>query len=256
MAWPRRSSARPSARELEIIDATCPLVAKVHLQVQRFVRQGRAVVLIGHAGHDEVVGTVGKVDAAGPRRREPRRHRTRCRCAARSAVAYVTQTTLSVDDTRELIAALARRYPDLQGPGTRRHLLRDAQPAAGGEADRRRRRPDARGRCRATAPTRTGCRKWRRSAVRRRTWSTMPMRSMPAGCGRAARRRDRRAPRRPSTWWRGSCGACARLGASATVEVGNLRENVTFRLPAAVLRRRPLRAVDPVAAPPAFAGTL
>ena len=96
------------ARGLEIIDATCPLVAKVHLQVQRFVRQGRAVVLIGHAGHDEVVGTVGKVDqpvhviaSLADIERLP--------MAAQSAVAYVTQTTLSVDDTRELIAALARR---------------------------------------------------------------------------------------------------------------------------------------------------
>jgi 4-hydroxy-3-methylbut-2-enyl diphosphate reductase len=103
------------SRALEIIDATCPLVAKVHLQVQRFARQGYDVVLIGHAGHDEVVGTVGMVE-------QPVRvvaslaDVARLPMAPGARVAYVTQTTLSVDDTRDLIAALAERFPGLVGP--------------------------------------------------------------------------------------------------------------------------------------------
>jgi 4-hydroxy-3-methylbut-2-enyl diphosphate reductase len=102
-------------RTLEVIDATCPLVAKVHQQVRRFVRQGYMVVLLGHAGHDEVVGTVGKVDV-------PVRvvgsvaEIDQLPMPTGSRVAYVTQTTLSMDDTRDLIAALERRYPGVQGP--------------------------------------------------------------------------------------------------------------------------------------------
>jgi 4-hydroxy-3-methylbut-2-enyl diphosphate reductase len=108
------ASAR--ARSLRVIDATCPLVSKVHLQAQRYSKRGHAIVVVGHAGHEEVEGTRGSVDgpvhvvgtldeiAALP-------------MPAGTPVAYVTQTTLSVDDTRELIAALEARYPDIVGPG-------------------------------------------------------------------------------------------------------------------------------------------
>jgi 4-hydroxy-3-methylbut-2-enyl diphosphate reductase len=105
------------ARSLTVLDATCPLVSKVHSQGRRYVRAGRALVLIGHAGHPEVEGTIGQIDApvhligsAGEvaslpfDRDEP--------------IAYITQTTLSVDDTRSVIAALNARFSDVAGPET------------------------------------------------------------------------------------------------------------------------------------------
>ena len=104
-------------RGLQILDATCPLVAKVHLQARRFVAEGRTLVLIGHAGHAEVEGTIGQVSetvflvqtAADVEK---------LGIAADTPVAYVTQTTLSVEDTRATIEALKRRFPNLAGPET------------------------------------------------------------------------------------------------------------------------------------------
>ncbi|MFO0335353.1 MAG: 4-hydroxy-3-methylbut-2-enyl diphosphate reductase, partial [Pseudomonadota bacterium] len=107
--------AEAARRRLRVIDATCPLVSKVHQQVQRYARAGRHVVLIGHAEHEEVVGTAGSVDVpvhvvgtAAEVERLP--------AWSGEPVAYVTQTTLSVDDTRGIIAALERRYPGIAGP--------------------------------------------------------------------------------------------------------------------------------------------
>ena len=106
-----------AARGLPVIDATCPLVTKVHIQGRRYAGQGRTIVLIGHEGHAEVEGTIGQVGvpvhlvsseaevAALP-------------IDAHAPVAYITQTTLSVDDTRGIIAALEARFTDLAGPAT------------------------------------------------------------------------------------------------------------------------------------------
>ncbi|MCU0925462.1 MAG: 4-hydroxy-3-methylbut-2-enyl diphosphate reductase [Hydrogenophaga sp.] len=100
---------------LHAVDATCPLVAKVHQQAQRFARQGRSLVMIGHAGHEEVVGTMGQVDV-------PVHLISRVAdvaaldLPAQAPLAYVTQTTLSLEDTRELIAALQARFPHIVGP--------------------------------------------------------------------------------------------------------------------------------------------
>jgi 4-hydroxy-3-methylbut-2-enyl diphosphate reductase len=103
-------------RHLQVIDATCPLVTKVHLQAERYSQRGYTIIVVGHAGHEEVEGTRGSVSGtvhvvgtveeieALP-------------VAASTPVAYVTQTTLSLDDTRELIAALRDRFPDIVGPG-------------------------------------------------------------------------------------------------------------------------------------------
>jgi len=104
-----------SSRGLPVLDATCPLVSKVHSQGKRYVGNGRTLILIGHAGHPEVEGTMGQVGAPvhlvqsegdveglGIERETP--------------VAYVTQTTLSIDDTRNIIAALKRRFTDIVGP--------------------------------------------------------------------------------------------------------------------------------------------
>ena len=103
------------SRGLQVLDATCPLVAKVHRQGKRYVAEGRLLILVGHKGHPEVEGTMGQmprpvllvqteedVDALDLPRDTP--------------LAYVTQTTLSVDDTRNVIAALSRRFDDIVGP--------------------------------------------------------------------------------------------------------------------------------------------
>jgi 4-hydroxy-3-methylbut-2-enyl diphosphate reductase len=103
------------ARGLRVLDATCPLVAKVHGQGKRYVSQGRTVILIGHAGHPEVEGTMGQIP--GPVLLVQKEQDVdRLELAPDTPVAYVTQTTLSVDDTRSVIAALKRRFTNIVGP--------------------------------------------------------------------------------------------------------------------------------------------
>ncbi|WP_157220333.1 4-hydroxy-3-methylbut-2-enyl diphosphate reductase [Flavisphingomonas formosensis] len=104
-----------AARGLPVLDATCPLVTKVHVQGRRYARMGRTVILIGHEGHAEVIGTMGQIDA-------PIHLVSTIEDVAAldlpsdTPIAYVTQTTLSVDDTRGLIAALGARFSDVLGP--------------------------------------------------------------------------------------------------------------------------------------------
>ena len=104
-------------RRLQVIDATCPLVTKVHLQAQRYARQGHAIIVIGHAGHEEVVGTMGRVEGEVHLVSEAAQVAA-LPIAAGAPVAYVTQTTLSLDDTRGIIAALKARFPQIVGPET------------------------------------------------------------------------------------------------------------------------------------------
>jgi 4-hydroxy-3-methylbut-2-enyl diphosphate reductase len=107
-----------AARNIPVIDATCPLVTKVHNQGKRYIGQGRTLILIGHAGHPEVEGTMGQV--SGPVFLVQNENDVETLDIATDApVAYVTQTTLSVDDTRGIIAALQRRFTDIVGPETR-----------------------------------------------------------------------------------------------------------------------------------------
>ena len=104
-----------ASRELNVIDATCPLVTKVHLEAKRFAREGKTILLIGHEGHEEVIGTsgeapehiilVGSPDEA-----------TTVRIDDPSNVAYLSQTTLSVDETNEVIDVLRERFPAIQAP--------------------------------------------------------------------------------------------------------------------------------------------
>ncbi len=105
-------------RDLPVIDATCPLVAKVHNEGRRYANQGREIVLVGHAGHAEVEGTIGQIngtvhlvqtaaDVEKLRVRDPEK------------LAYITQTTLSVDDTRGIITALKAKFPAIVGPDVR-----------------------------------------------------------------------------------------------------------------------------------------
>lgn len=105
-------------RGLEVIDATCPLVAKVHMEGQRYAGNGHEVILIGHHGHPEVIGTLGQID--GPAHLVGNVVEvSQLNVADPSKLAYVTQTTLSVDDTRDIIAALKQRYPSIKGPDVR-----------------------------------------------------------------------------------------------------------------------------------------
>ena len=112
-----RNEAR--GRGLKVFDATCPLVTKVHIEVSRHARAGRNVVMIGHAGHPEVEGTLGQWDgSAGGRMllvEAPEDVPTLSLDESRE-LAYVTQTTLSVDDTQSIIDALRQRFPNIIGP--------------------------------------------------------------------------------------------------------------------------------------------
>jgi 4-hydroxy-3-methylbut-2-enyl diphosphate reductase len=102
-------------RNLKVIDATCPLVTRVHLQAQRYSRSGFEVILIGHPGHPEVEGTRGRIE--GPVYVISRSSEVKnLQVKNPDRLAYVTQTTLSLDDTREVIDALERRFPTIQGP--------------------------------------------------------------------------------------------------------------------------------------------
>jgi 4-hydroxy-3-methylbut-2-enyl diphosphate reductase len=105
-------------RALLVLNATCPLVTKVHNQGKRYVAQGRVVILIGHAGHPEVEGTMGQISAPVVLVQSEAEVDT-LDIPADTPVAYITQTTLSVDDTRGIIAALQRRFSDIVGPETR-----------------------------------------------------------------------------------------------------------------------------------------
>jgi 4-hydroxy-3-methylbut-2-enyl diphosphate reductase len=105
------------ARALPVLDATCPLVSKVHSQGKRYVSRGRSLILIGHAGHPEVEGTMGQVDA--PVALVSTEADVQALAfPTDTPLAYVTQTTLSVDDTKSVIAALKRRFSDITGPDT------------------------------------------------------------------------------------------------------------------------------------------
>src|SRR4051794_7742693 len=107
--------ANAAARQLNTIDATCPLVTKVHVQAKRYAADGYTVLLIGHAGHEEVVGTMGEAPES-IELVESVEDVARLPFAAHSRLAYVTQTTLSVDETSAIIAALRARYPQIHAP--------------------------------------------------------------------------------------------------------------------------------------------
>jgi 4-hydroxy-3-methylbut-2-enyl diphosphate reductase len=104
-------------RGLPTLDATCPLVSKVHAQGKRYVSQGRNLVLIGHAGHPEVEGTMGQVGAP-VHLVSTEQDVADLDLSDDAPLAYVTQTTLSIDDTRQVIAALKSRFTDIVGPET------------------------------------------------------------------------------------------------------------------------------------------
>lgn len=116
---PAAVEAEAARRGLAVFDATCPLVTKVHMEVGRFAREAREVILIGHAGHPEVEGTMGRFDARHGGRIvlvESIADVARLQITAPERLAFVTQTTLSVDDTAAIVQALRERFPTLQAP--------------------------------------------------------------------------------------------------------------------------------------------
>jgi 4-hydroxy-3-methylbut-2-en-1-yl diphosphate reductase len=113
---PKSVPATARAREMLYLDATCPLVSKVHVEAERHHAAGRHIVLIGHAGHPEVVGTMGQLPADAISLVETVADAEAFQRPGDASLAYATQTTLSVDDTVEILATLKRRFPELPDP--------------------------------------------------------------------------------------------------------------------------------------------
>ena len=135
---------RSKERKLKVIDATCPLVTKVHVEAVKFAKQGYSLVLIGHRDHDEIEGTLGEApdvtqvvsnveEVQSLVVPDPER------------VAYLTQTTLSLDEARDIITALKERFPEDRRAAFAGHLLCDREPPGGGQECSPRGRPGAGG---------------------------------------------------------------------------------------------------------------
>ena len=113
---PKSVPADAKARNMFFLDATCPLVSKVHVEASRHFEEGHEIVLIGHAGHPEVIGTMGQLPAGAVTLIETVEDANAFTPKNPETLAFVTQTTLSVDDTREIVAALRARFPAINGP--------------------------------------------------------------------------------------------------------------------------------------------
>jgi 4-hydroxy-3-methylbut-2-enyl diphosphate reductase len=109
---------RAGERGLPVLDATCPLVSKVHIEGQRYANQGREIILIGHAGHPEIEGTMGRITGKVHLISHPEEV-AKLNVSDPDKLAFITQTTLSVDDTRAVIEALKARFPLIVGPDTK-----------------------------------------------------------------------------------------------------------------------------------------
>ena len=113
---PKAVPAAASLRGLDWLDATCPLVSRVHRQAERHIEAGRHIVFIGHRGHPEVIGTFGQVPDGAITLVETVGDVSALTFPAATPLAFLTQTTLSVDDTAEIVAALRARFPEIAGP--------------------------------------------------------------------------------------------------------------------------------------------
>lgn len=113
---PKSVPAEAARREMVYVDATCPLVSKVHIEAERHHDSGLQIVMIGHAGHPETIGTMGQLPAGAVLLVETEEDVPKLEVQDETALAYVTQTTLSVDDTKGIVAALVARFPNIRGP--------------------------------------------------------------------------------------------------------------------------------------------
>jgi len=115
---PKSVPAEAKRRNMIYLDATCPLVTKVHVDAQRHRKENRTVILIGHAGHPEVIGTLGQLPEGEVKLVENVAQAERIEVDDPDRLSFVTQTTLSVDDTADIVAALKRRFPNIEEPRT------------------------------------------------------------------------------------------------------------------------------------------
>ncbi len=113
---PKAVPAKAEARGLNYLDATCPLVSKVHRQAERLIEHGRHILFVGHAGHPEVIGTFGQVPEGRMTLVETAADAETIQLAEPESLAFLTQTTLSVDDTAEIVGILRRRFPSITMP--------------------------------------------------------------------------------------------------------------------------------------------
>src|SRR5687767_10778566 len=113
---PKAVPSEAARRSLTFVDATCPLVSKVHRQAERLIEDGRHILFIGHTGHPEVIGTFGQVPEGSMTLIETLEDAEQVDFPDSSSLAFLTQTTLSVDDTAEIVAALKRRFPEIRAP--------------------------------------------------------------------------------------------------------------------------------------------
>ena len=117
------------------IDATCPLVTKVHVEAVKFAREGYSLILIGHRDHDEVIGTLGEAPTVTQVVGSPSEVDSVI-VPDPNRVAYLTQTTLSLDETRDIIAALRKKFPNIKGPAAQDICYATREPPSSGEARR------------------------------------------------------------------------------------------------------------------------
>ncbi|KRS14017.1 4-hydroxy-3-methylbut-2-enyl diphosphate reductase [Roseovarius atlanticus] len=113
---PKSVPAEAASREMLYVDATCPLVSKVHIEAERHAANGLQIIMIGHAGHPETVGTMGQLPPGDVLLVETPEDVAKVEVRDPSRLAFVTQTTLSVDDTADIVTALQTRFPDITGP--------------------------------------------------------------------------------------------------------------------------------------------
>lgn len=227
--------ARARARALQVIDATCPLVAKVHLQARRYVQLGHTLIVIGHHGHEEVEGTLGAVEGPVHLVMTPADvHELVLPADARPA--YVTQTTLSLDDTRLTIQALQRRFPTIVGPSlddicyatqNRQHAVRvvaaqvDLVLVVG-------------------ARNSSNTRRLREVAAQRGVPAHLVQDAGeidPAWLVHVARVGVTAGASTPEVLVRGVCERLSELGARSVRQIEGAAENVSFRMPAELMAR-------------------
>ena len=113
---PKAVPAAAQARNMVYVDATCPLVSKVHIEAERHYNAGLQMIMIGHAGHPETIGTMGQLPEGAILLVETESDVANLRVTDAQSLAYITQTTLSVDDTKAIVAALKQRFPAIKGP--------------------------------------------------------------------------------------------------------------------------------------------
>ena len=226
----RAVEADAAARRLNVLDATCPLVTKVHNQGQRYSNLGRTVILIGHAGHVEVQGTLGRI--SGPVYLvENRDDVEQLDLPDDTPIAYITQTTLSVDDTRATIEAIKSRFSDVIGPETRDicYATQNRQTAVRRAVRARRTASGRRGE--PTAPIPTACAKSAPSAASRAISSQTGARSSQNGLPGRHTIGITAGASAPDVLVDDVIAALAKLEPIEIETLQGIEEKITFRLP-------------------------